>query len=45
MRTRIGFALSKLDHLGVSKMPVLILWAIPAIVVVSGGAYWIAHMH
>ncbi|MBH5371920.1 hypothetical protein [Bradyrhizobium glycinis] len=27
------------------KMPVLILWAVPAIVVVGGGIYLISHMH
>jgi hypothetical protein len=26
-------------------MPVIILWAIPAIIVLGGGAYWIAHIH
>ncbi|UPK27564.1 hypothetical protein [Bradyrhizobium sp. 195] len=27
------------------KMPVLILWAVPAIVVLGGGIYLIGHMH
>jgi hypothetical protein len=27
------------------KMPVLILWAVPAILVVGGGIYLIGHMH
>jgi hypothetical protein len=26
-------------------MPVLLLWAVPAIVVVGGGVYLISHMH
>jgi len=26
-------------------MPVIVLWAIPAIIVLGGGVYWIAHMH
>jgi len=26
-------------------MPVIFLWGIPAIVVLGGGVYWIAHMH
>jgi len=26
-------------------MPVIVLWAIPAIIVLGGGAYWIAHIH
>jgi hypothetical protein len=26
-------------------MPVLLLWAIPAVVVIGGGAYWITHLH
>jgi len=26
-------------------MPVIFLWGIPAIVVIGGGVYWIAHMH
>jgi hypothetical protein len=27
------------------EMPVIILWAVPAIVVVGGGIYLISHMH
>jgi hypothetical protein len=27
------------------EMPVLILWAVPAIVVLGGGVYLISHMH
>jgi hypothetical protein len=27
------------------SMPVFILWAIPAVVILGGGAYWIAHLH
>lgn len=26
-------------------MPVLILWAVPAVLVVGGVGYWIVHMH
>lgn len=26
-------------------MPVFILWAIPAVVVLGGGAYWLMHIH
>jgi hypothetical protein len=26
-------------------MPVIFLWGIPAIIVIGGGAYWIAHLH
>jgi len=26
-------------------MPVFILWAIPAVVVLGGGAYWLMHVH
>jgi hypothetical protein len=27
-------------------MPVIwVMWAIPAIIVIGGGAYWIAHIH
>jgi len=26
-------------------MPVFILWAIPAVIILGGGAYWIVHMH
>jgi hypothetical protein len=28
-----------------AAMPVIVLWAIPAIIVLGGGAYWIAHIH
>jgi len=27
------------------KMPVLILWAVPAVLVVGGVGYWLVHMH
>jgi len=27
------------------KMPVLILWAVPAVVVVGGVGYFLVHMH
>ncbi|MGY2901397.1 hypothetical protein ACVWVY_000418 [Bradyrhizobium sp. URHC0002] len=27
------------------KMPVIILWAVPAIIAVGGGIYLISHMH
>jgi hypothetical protein len=30
---------------GVTTMPVLILWAIPAIIFVGGGIYIIGHLH
>ncbi|MCK1388918.1 hypothetical protein [Bradyrhizobium sp. 21] len=30
---------------GEKKVPVLILWAVPAILVVGGGIYLIGHMH
>ena len=30
---------------GENAMPVFILWAIPAVIVIGGGAYWIAHLH
>jgi len=26
-------------------MPVIILWAVPAIIAIGGGVYLIAHMH
>jgi hypothetical protein len=26
-------------------MPVILLWAIPAVIVVGGGGYWLMHMH
>jgi hypothetical protein len=34
-------------HIELSEeiMPVLILWAVPAIIVVGGGIYLIGHMH
>jgi len=27
------------------NMPVILLWGIPALIVIGGGAYWIAHLH
>jgi len=26
-------------------MPVLLLWAIPAAIIIGGGGYWIMHLH
>jgi len=26
-------------------MPVLLLWAVPAVIVVGGAGYWLVHMH
>jgi len=26
-------------------MPILLLWAIPAVIVVGGGAYYLVHLH
>jgi len=26
-------------------MPVLLLWAIPAVLIIGGGGYWIMHLH
>jgi hypothetical protein len=28
-----------------TAMPVIVLWAIPAVIILGGGAYWIAHLH
>jgi hypothetical protein len=27
------------------KMPILLLWAVPAVIVVGGAGYWLVHMH
>jgi len=26
-------------------MPVILLWGIPALVVIGGGTYWLMHLH
>jgi len=26
-------------------MPVLVLWAVPAVIVIGGATYWLVHMH
>jgi len=26
-------------------MPVILLWAIPAVIVIGGGGYWLLHLH
>ncbi|RTE89903.1 hypothetical protein D6B98_28095 [Bradyrhizobium sp. LVM 105] len=31
--------------IGERKMPILILWAVPAILIVGGGIYLIGHLH
>jgi hypothetical protein len=28
-----------------ATMPVLLLWAIPAVLVIGGGGYWLLHLH
>jgi hypothetical protein len=28
-----------------ATMPVLILWAVPAVIVLGGGTYWLMHLH
>lgn len=28
-----------------ASMPVLLLWAVPAVIVVGGAGYWLIHMH
>jgi hypothetical protein len=38
-----GFPTDKLE--GGRTMPVLILWAVPAIIVIGGGIYLIGHFH
>ena len=27
------------------KMPVILLWGIPTLLVVGGGGYWLMHLH
>ena len=36
---------SPLFDLKEDNMPVLILWAVPAVLVIGGGVYLIGHMH
>lgn len=26
-------------------MPIIILWAVPAVIVIGGGIYWLGHLH
>ena len=26
-------------------MPIILLWGIPTLIVVGGGAFWLVHMH
>jgi hypothetical protein len=28
-----------------AKMPVILLWAIPAVIVIGGAGYWLVHLH
>ena len=28
-----------------SVMPVLVMWAVPAVIVIGGVGYWLVHMH
>jgi hypothetical protein len=27
------------------NMPILLLWAVPAVIVVGGAGYWLVHLH
>jgi hypothetical protein len=27
------------------EMPVILMWAVPAVIVIGGASYWILHMH
>jgi len=33
------------NHEEEAEMPVLLLWAIPAAIIIGGGGYWIMHLH
>jgi len=39
-----GWALSVAGKREESKMPVLLLWAVPAVIVIGGAGYWLVHM-
>lgn len=28
-----------------TNMPVLLLWAVPAVIVIGGAGYWLVHLH
>jgi len=28
-----------------NNMPVILLWGIPALIVIGGGGYWLMHVH
>ena len=36
---------TKVNEQRENAMPVILLWGIPAIIVVGGGAYWLMHIH
>jgi hypothetical protein len=35
----------RLDVAKENTMPVLLLWGIPALILVGGGGYWLMHLH
>jgi hypothetical protein len=36
---------SKVNEQRENAMPVILLWGIPAIIVIGGGTYWLMHLH
>jgi hypothetical protein len=33
------------DNARRGQMPVLVMWAVPAVIVIGGVGYWLVHMH
>ena len=33
------------QHIKEKTMPVFLMWAIPAVIVIGGGGYYLVHMH
>jgi hypothetical protein len=35
----------EVDKCILEKMPVILLWGIPTLIVIGGGTYWLLHLH
>jgi hypothetical protein len=44
-RAKLSRYLGSVKYQEEAVMPVLVMWAIPAVVVIGGVGYWLVHMH
>jgi hypothetical protein len=39
------YGITRLQETEETNMPVLLLWAVPAVIVIGGAGYWLVHLH